>query len=106
MTAVHQLLAQIDKMHHAFGVVAHLECGQCAHCVNEPRTYSGRGRVNRYQCLRSSRSAWRTSWPACGLFRTGPAESYDDRQVMAVYLSWRCCRRTVYATAPEHPCHT
>ena len=32
--------------------------------------------------------------------------SYDDKQLGAVLLSWLCCRRTVYATAPEIGCLT
>jgi hypothetical protein len=30
--------------------------------------------------------------------------SYDDRQITAREVSYRCCRRTYYATRPERGC--
>jgi hypothetical protein len=30
--------------------------------------------------------------------------SYDDRQSQARLVTWRCCRRTVYAVTPNHGC--
>jgi hypothetical protein len=30
--------------------------------------------------------------------------SYDERQLLAVLVTWLCCRRTVYATNPTIGC--
>jgi len=32
--------------------------------------------------------------------------SYDDHQLAARLVTWRCCRRTVYATNPALGCPT